>query len=839
MDGSRGAKNTPRPKANPVVNRPGARKLPPEPAAPAAATPAAKPEPPKPVAKPIASGRAGKPVVDEDDPFGIGSAVSSQAIQATLKPEKGRLHKVVCPMCEQQGFVPKSAVGKQVRCANEKCMVPVFTAPDPNEPTEKKPGRLTDADASKVTRPAAATKRNPLLMYGIVGGVLVVVTLVVINVLQKPVTNPDLQKPVTFDPDQFGPDPEEVARKEKEEAARKKAAEDAVNPKTQVAANVGRMIQVARGAQLRDEALARQMTGDSYLRMGDQKNAALEFTQMLRNDRKGAVYRIEPNLSTYWRAVASGDSAAAKKALETALADVGTIPASGRLGTEVTLGIASALFNEGQSEQAVQAVLGRQQDQSNPGIQDQLQGTAWLFVSSRCRDLGVPAPAVIDSLLWSDPLMTAVSVNLALRDRWQQAIAWSGLQKDPRVACDCLVAIADIAGSKKASAEVFAQLDAAMPAEPVFAIRVRAAVAAASMDKGRLDAAVAAMNQLPAPSPFTPPTSAQLAQEELPDRSAYRIRVLAVAEVVRAAAAQKSADILMSSMTRWLEEYSALTVPVHVVRVPATQLFSQENAFKKQLAAELRITDESVFRQTFQKYRRRLDRLSENAEDARLNLLMLSARIIRAGGVATVQQTVTANQMYRQEILVDALGAVVSSAAVRVNAPIQELSTTDASLRIGEPRSGLSEKFLPVAVVAEQVWANRSSRFGECMKALDTGAGKELPGLRQALLSELVEACAADSSEPDAVLSGLLPIQNGIWREESLQIAGRQFARRSMDKQCDAWLNKTKVPSMEQIALLYGLNLGILDRPAPTASSEASATPAAGGAASAGSASGK
>ena len=124
MDGSRGAKNTPRPKAGPVVNRPGARKIPEKPATPAApvaesATPA--PEAPKPAARPAGGPRGSRPVVDEDDPFGVGmSSAASQAIQATAKPEKGRLLKVVCPMCEQVGFVPKNAVGKSVKCANEK-----------------------------------------------------------------------------------------------------------------------------------------------------------------------------------------------------------------------------------------------------------------------------------------------------------------------------------------------------------------------------------------------------------------------------------------------------------------------------------------------------------------------------------------------------------------------------------------------------------------------------------------------------------------------------------------------------------------------------------------------
>ncbi|TWW08268.1 hypothetical protein E3A20_26020, partial [Planctomyces bekefii] len=124
-------------------------------------------------------GTGGKPggrmVVDEDDPFGIGAGGASQAVAASLKPEKGRLQKVVCPMCEQVGFIPKAALGKSVKCANPKCMVPVFTAEDPAEQkSERRPTRLAD-EAEAIRRAAEASaprKRNPLLIYGVAGVVL-------------------------------------------------------------------------------------------------------------------------------------------------------------------------------------------------------------------------------------------------------------------------------------------------------------------------------------------------------------------------------------------------------------------------------------------------------------------------------------------------------------------------------------------------------------------------------------------------------------------------------------------------------------------------------------------
>ena len=285
MDGSRGAKNTPRPKAGPVINRPGARKIPEKPAAPTApvvdsVTPA--PEAPKPAARPAGGPRGSKPVVDEDDPFGVGMAsAAAQAIQATAKPEKGRLLKVVCPMCEQVGFVPKNAVGKSVKCANEKCMVPIFTAHDPSEQvTDRKPVRMSDeAEAARRAADAARPKkRNPMVVYGIVGGILLLLTIALIPLLNKAPDNPELNKPVVI-PD-FGPSDEEIATAEAEKAAKEKAALDAVNPLIEVDAHVSRMIGMARLQNLRDKAWARKMTGDVFLRLNQTAKAAAAITAL-------------------------------------------------------------------------------------------------------------------------------------------------------------------------------------------------------------------------------------------------------------------------------------------------------------------------------------------------------------------------------------------------------------------------------------------------------------------------------------------------------------------------------------------------------------------------------
>gem|GEM_PF-5314544 len=93
--------------------------------------PSAKPLSPKAESRaknsePVAS-RPEEP--EEDDPFELEKKAEIKAIRLRKKPEPGRSHKVVCPMCETPGFTARKAAGMQVCCVNSECLMPVFTAP--------------------------------------------------------------------------------------------------------------------------------------------------------------------------------------------------------------------------------------------------------------------------------------------------------------------------------------------------------------------------------------------------------------------------------------------------------------------------------------------------------------------------------------------------------------------------------------------------------------------------------------------------------------------------------------------------------------------------------------
>ncbi len=105
---------------------------------PAAQTPAEEPS----AAAPQSALKQPQPDSDENDPFAVEKVEKSETgkvIRLHSQPVKGRSHKVVCPMCDTEGFTSRKAAGHEVRCPNPDCQLPVFTAPEikKEEPVEE------------------------------------------------------------------------------------------------------------------------------------------------------------------------------------------------------------------------------------------------------------------------------------------------------------------------------------------------------------------------------------------------------------------------------------------------------------------------------------------------------------------------------------------------------------------------------------------------------------------------------------------------------------------------------------------------------------------------------
>jgi len=827
MDGSRGAKNTPKPQAGPAKHRPGAKPVasPPTPTSnPTAVSKPTSPSPPSP-ARPAGGPSGSKNKVDEDDPFGIGNAAAVQsAVQATAKPDKTRLHKVTCPMCEQVGFVPKSAVGKSIRCANETCMVPIFKATESGEnTTSRKPTRLSDdaasaRNAAEISQPA---KRNPILIYAIVGGVLLALTAGFLAVVNRRNVDPSLAAPVNVQRgEDWESEEEEAIRLAAERDAAEKAAAAVPNPKARVTAIAKLMISLARQPNLRDKAWARRMTADLFLQSEEATLAAQELKQLVFVDRTKAFYRIEPHITQYWKHSAAGNAELAAASLALALAEQSGIPKTGRAGTEAALSLASVLVTEGKVSEAQALLATRQLDTTIIANRDMLASVAWFWIADRSRGNVIPAPSVTDVLVWSEPLHTTVAYDLAVHLRWAEAIAWSIAGKNPGAVSESLTEVATIAGAAKAPPAVFEQIAKAIPpGNPVVAVQVHAALAAATKNAVQLDAAMSAMAEFQAPEAMKIPTTQQITDTYGSERRNGLLRTTAVAEVVRAALICGDAEKARSSMIRLRAELNGAAPPTREVRVLTLEVSHNESAARQRIANDLKTSNSSQIDKAFKEYRRHLvsdgnqSGLFVIAEDRRLRAIQLLSRIIHAGG-ATIVQSMLADQAsgWADEIMLDDLAGLLAVATLQSQQTLPEVMQPNPDLKMDRIEAGYAALVAKTAPVLASAWANRDERLANALKALENGCGPELPGMRQAYVNELVSSMARETADPHYVLKAIGALQNGNWREDAYLIAGRNFGNRNMEGVVEKWIADQRMPALEQITLMYGMAQMINDR---------------------------
>lgn len=799
----------------------------------------------KPESRPVQGGiRSGKPTVDEDDPFGLGQASpAANVIQALEKPEKGHLLRVVCPMCEKPGFVAKSAVGKQVRCANPKCMVPIFTVPDPDAPpTDRVPKRRTPVDSEPQPRGGRSGKpRSPLMIYLIGGSVLLLAGGGLAWYLnQPPAQSTDLSQPVAMPQGGYGESPEEqAARLAAEEAAARAKAAAAQDPRQDVERYVRRMIQTARQTANRDKAFARRLTADVYLRLNQPTLAAQEFSQLQlvsrQESRQADYYQIEPRLGEYWRRRAAGDAAAAKAAFEQILKDAATIPQSGRTGLEAAMGVAAALVAEGRQDEASRLIQKYQRDRTVILNQDAMSSAAWFLAGTSLRSAGREPLAVVDVFAWWDPLRTAVAADLAARRHWQHAVRWTTTNSDKAQAADSLAIIAELAAAAAAPDQELAGVEAAAAAvDSLAALRVRAVIAAEKKSAERLQAVSAAVAALQPGTPLSLPAIDKVLRLDLPEGSQQRLAAAALTEYVRAAVVcgdTASAENGLRKLTATLFE---LAPPAADVRRAVQELESREGDVRRRITSELRITSETEVTTAFRNYRRKLDQLATAAERRRLLLIQKLSRVVRAGGAESVQKILQDNSAgLREEVLVDELAGLLAAAAARTGKSLPEVETLDPALRVALPGRTQPLHEIRIGPLMLQAWnLTRQGQLPGATRLMSLGS-TDLPGLREAILNELVLFVAQQAEQPDPVYVGIGQIANPVWREEALTTAGRIFALRGLQSAAEKWIEaQSRMPSTEQVTAFYGLALGLIERtaqPTPAAAGPDTAPRQSGG----------
>ena len=763
---------------------------------------------------------AAKPDVPaSDDPFSVAqSPTAVKAIQCARKPVKGHLHRVVCPMCDTQGFIPKSAVGKQVKCANKECMVPVFTPPGEESAVKARaPARISDealATEKKLAEPSSA--KNPMVMYGIVAAVLLAATLGLGFVLNRPSGDEkNLQQPYDMskfdsvdDADDSG-SPDDV-----NPTVKNPVAQQETDYRSKAIELVQTMVRTSRENGNRDKVFCRRLTGDAWLRLGMPDEAQTEFAQMKvvagQTGRDTAYYRIEPLSAEYWKHRLAGDDTAATKLLGEAKSLAGGIPTSGGVALESAVSLAAMLVDSDDVAGAASLLTSLQRDKSVSSQIDAVRHAAWVSTASALSDADqLPLPP-LQVFSWNEPIMTAVAVHLATLGQWESAARWGGSQKG-LTASDTFAVVAEQMVAAHADAAAKEALVAAAAVNGTeSALRTRAVLSQGHAADAFWAKASEAASAVSDAATMPMPDIATVIATKTPDLSAFRLQTESIADFAVACIKRGDEAAAVKNIQTMYHLMTSVLPPTADIRKASTEIEKNERQVQQQIEQELGLSDVGQVKIKFIAYRRGIDRFSRAAEERRLRLISSLARVVDGGGAIAVQQAMAANDGLRQEVGLDGLSGLLFVAAACSGQDLPEALTVDPSLAVLiSGRSDAVAEFAAVdgLVSAAQIYRNDATAKG--VATLDKGAS--VPGLRAATAVYIV-ACVADKADsPAAVLKTISALKDPAWRESCYETVARRMTRRGMLSEVLTALNGTISTPTQRLVAMYGAVRGSLD----------------------------
>ena len=411
--------------------KPGAK-----PAAPAAKTaaPAAKPAAPaakKPVAKPLTS----KPTLPGDDfPFEMELTSGKSAIPSMPNPSKQRTWKVVCPMCDTPGYLAPTAAGQEVRCANPKCVMPIFTAP-----SDKK---------DEPTRPIAPPKKSKLplaivvivlLLLGVGGGAFFFLS-------PKGGGGKKLTDEEKAAMNDFIRANKPAAQKRDQNVAANNNPKDTVDEAEAAQKKKDELIKLVL-KQMKDSSqeggkapsskpFCRQLSAEANAIAGDAKEARSHLDQLLKVGETVTYFRVNPLLELYWREMSAGKKADAAKTLKMAMTEVPKMTTSGRTRLEIAGRLAAALVHSERIPEALKLLedVHTTKASATTDLDAQLAARLQLAMDGRV----TPISNAYSVLPWMYPQAVAATGSLITRKAIDAAGDWAVSQTNDDAKAECL-----------------------------------------------------------------------------------------------------------------------------------------------------------------------------------------------------------------------------------------------------------------------------------------------------------------------------------------------------------------------------------------------------------------
>ena len=740
--------------------------------------------------------------VDPDDPFAVDSSAHKAAVQAAPKPSKGRTYKVSCPMCETVGFVPRKAAGKDVKCANSECLVPVFTAPAIEQPKDE------DAESAKA---AAGGSRNLMIGGGVAVALLAGVGIYFAFFASGDDVTPNEIPRAAISDDGSGDDGDgnNTTGTDPQNTTQQPAAM-ALSEIEKLA--LDRMVIVSRERDKnRSKAFCRQLTSEAYAFAGDYALVEREMKQLLVVEDRLSYYLIRPFVVMGWKQLADGDAAGAQKSIAEAQKLARNLPKYGRDSLELAMELAAILVATQKADAAWDLIRSRKPDAPEEALL-----SADLNVIRSFEAMNRPAIQIAQVRSWNQPLQVSVAIDLAIRGKSDAVIDWMSKMASDSARAETLAAVAQVMGqaSQLGVTSAMGDLDriplpASVSAEADVWKKAAAALgiqeAGGTDEAAKLaDEAVAAYQALPNPKAYVITNEQALLDASFDSAAKPEVGLktgAAVAEVTaRLGKIDESWAALQKSMV-----FARAMAPSPVVAGDVLQKATDRgfvrltNDFKRKMGLN-DVAAGSVARKYLAKCRD-----MKAAADDRFDLQVEVLKSAATWGLHTqiweyAKSQNDASSTYKRELFLSSpvpwyLGMAYQKAGDRNGAT--EIRRTAGDI------SGHDEDRLRLDVLADVA----QGKFRQAGRKLDQQ--KQVAESWRVRFSQQVLDQILDEDNLDGALELIEGVRNALWREAALNYVASRSTRNG--KAEDVWKKSSnrEWSATERVAWLRGLVVGI------------------------------
>ncbi len=552
---------------------------------------------------------------DDADPFDVDTSAVAQAPPVAPRPAKGRMIRVVCPMCETPGFISSKMQGRDVKCCNKECMVPIYKAPLPEkeeEPEEESRGLFSPTN----------------LAMGSLVLVPLILGLVWFFVFRQ--SGPEKYVPKTPNITNQEDATRTIGGRVIEAPPPVLSAEVKVSLPDLKKQALEQIVLAARvGADNRSKPYCRRMSSQAFAQVGDLKEAREQLSR-LRALVSEKFYQAKPLAEIAWQERVSGDISAASQTTTEAFGAAVDFPSVGRAAPAAAAAVAALLATDGRIEDAVEVF--RQLDRDNDEALTRERVAALVQITSDLEIFDVDRILRYSSMdMAVDPLGVATAISIAAHSYWKQAITWALQAQSVAAREDCMSAIALVAARQSVITRDDQAIVQVQKAAKQLSIRGQSRVAAGIAtgylmqgDKEQaassLATALALYEQIKRPKAVAPSNVRDIVDGvKLPDADPLKSAAVGAAQMARLQVLLDNPESAWTTLLKSWEFTQSIGPDAQSILPLVNEIADNPGRAEQRVKRDMNLSRGDVLTRTYRKYRHNARDVGE-AATARLDL---------------------------------------------------------------------------------------------------------------------------------------------------------------------------------------------------------------------------